>query len=181
MRQTKSTRDSILTFIEAHGSTTTRELTDHLGITRQAINLHMRELISSGQVIKTGSTRASRYFPRSAAPVARVFSQQFELKGLQEFEVYERISITLNLKQLRPNVESIFHYAFTEILNNAIDHSKATRCHVDVRLEANSVGFEIRDGGIGVFYSIAEKHGLPDEQMAMIELIKGKTTTMPYP
>jgi anti-sigma regulatory factor (Ser/Thr protein kinase) len=70
-------------------------------------------------------------------------------------------------------------YAFTEMLNNAIEHSRAGRCTIRVRLTPSYVDFEIRDSGIGVFHSIASKHHLPDEEAAMVELLKGKTTTMP--
>ena len=174
-----STRDAILAFINGRGSATSAELIDHLDITRQAINLHLRALIDAGQIIKTGSTKAARYLPESAIPDSQTFSRQFELAGLQESEVYDRVAISLNLSQLRPNVESIVHYAFTEILNNAIDHSMTKRCHVQVTVDAGKVRFEIKDAGIGAFKSIADKYGLPDEQAAMIELVKGKTTTMP--
>ena len=71
------------------------------------------------------------------------------------------------------------HYAFTEMLNNAIDHSMANRCRIEVSVDATKVRFQVKDPGIGVFHSIAEKFDLPDEHDAMIELIKGKTTTMP--
>ena len=80
---------------------------------------------------------------------------------------------------LKVNVESIVHYAFTEILNNAIDHSHAKTCQVKVVMSAGKLLFEIRETGIGVFHSIASKLNLNDEQEAMIELIKGKTTTLP--
>ena len=83
------------------------------------------------------------------------------------------------LNQLSANVESIVHYAFTEMLNNAIDHSMSDRCRIDVCLDAARVSFNVKDSGIGVFRSIAEKLDLPDEPAAMIELMKGKTTTMP--
>ena len=72
------------------------------------------------------------------------------------------------------------HYAFTEILNNAIDHSISDRCKIEVRLDATKLTFTIRDIGIGVFSSIAEKFDLQDEHAALIELIKGKTTTQPH-
>jgi len=42
------------------------------------------------------------------------------------------------------------------------------------------IRFSIKDPGIGVFHSIAEKFNLEDEQAAMIELIKGKTTMQPH-
>lgn len=48
-----------------------------------------------------------------------------------------------------------------------------------MRVETGTVFFEIRDFGIGVFESIAAKLALDDEYAAMVELIKGKTTTMP--
>ena len=99
---------------------------------------------------------------------------------LEESLVYTHVATTLNLKRLlRPNVESITHYAFTEILNNAIDHSEAAKCSVRVTLDTEKLRFEIREPGIGIFHSIAEKLHLEDEHAAMIEMIKGKTTTMP--
>lgn len=47
-----------------------------------------------------------------------------------------------------------------------------------MRLEPAAVRFEVRDRGIGVFHSISSKLGLDDEQAALVELLKGKTTTM---
>jgi hypothetical protein len=64
------------------------------------------------------------------------------------------------------------------MLNNAIDHSKAERCALRFRLDAGAVTFDIRDRGIGLFHSIASRFDLPDEHAAMIELLKGRTTTM---
>lgn len=68
------------------------------------------------------------------------------------------------------------HYAFTEILNNAIDHSMSDRCAIERRVDATKVSLSVKDGGIGVFSSIAEEFSLQDEQAALIELIKGKVT-----
>ena len=174
------TREAIFDHIKAKGSATSTDLAERLKMSRQAVNLHLKRLLDSGRIVKTGSTRAARYFPADKAPAPETFATLFTLEGLDEAKVYEHVAIVLNLaRQLRPNVESIVHYAFTEMLNNAIDHSKAGHCRVKVRLDAAKLAFEIKDGGLGVFHSIADKHGLPDEQAAMIELIKGKTTTMP--
>jgi len=175
-----STRAAILAHIEAKGSATSAELARRLRLTRQAIHQQLRPLVDSGQIVKTGSTRGARYFPATAAPSPEAFRTQYTLEGLDESDVYARVAAALNLRSsLRPSVESIVRYAFTEMLNNAIDHSKAVRCRVDVRLDAAGLALEVKDGGIGIFHSIASKHALPDEQAAMIELIKGKTTTMP--
>jgi len=179
MHGSDSTRKAICRFVEKNESVTGPELAAHLGITRQAVSLHLRQLIADGTVFKTGSTRAARYLPGDAAPATRRIRRELVLAGLDESVVYENLGITLNLSRLPSNVEAILHYAFTEILNNAIDHSMSDRCTVEFSLDAARITFSVNDAGIGVFHSIANKFDLPDEHTAMIELIKGKTTTMP--
>ena len=175
-----TTKDKISSFIEKRGSASSAELSKYLNMSRQAVNVHLRALLDAGTVVKTGSTRNARYHAPSQAPATATFSRQLDLPGLDESRVYTQIGTTLNLRRLLPaNVESIVHYAFTEILNNAIDHSHAKKCQVKLILSAGKLLFEIRETGIGIFHSIEKKLNLEDEQEAMIELIKGKTTTMP--
>ena len=174
-----STREIILGFIEEKGSATGPELAEWLGVTRQAVIPHLRELMATGKIFKTGSTRAARYFPASAAPAAQHFKRTFTIENLDESVVYEQLSVRLSQFNLSSNIEAILHYAFTEMLNNAIDHSMSERCAVEVSIDATKVSFTVRDQGIGVFSSIAGKFNLPDEHAALFELVKGKTTTMP--
>jgi anti-sigma regulatory factor (Ser/Thr protein kinase) len=175
-----TTRQKIIDYLVKHDSATSRELCNELNISRQAVNVQMRELINSDRVIKTGSTRSARYLLTERLPQAASYKKTFLLNGLDESHVYEQVAIILNLNSSLPgNQESIVNYAFTEMLNNAIDHSGAEKCHVQVSLDAASLNFEILDNGIGVFESIASKFKLEDEHTAMIELMKGKTTTMP--
>lgn len=101
------------------------------------------------------------------------------LANLDEAAVYENVAITLGLSQLSSNIESIMHYAFTEMLNNAIDHSMSDRCNIEIQVDATRISFNVTDSGIGVFHSIEKKFDLEDEHAAMIELVKGKTTTKP--
>ena len=179
MSRPHSTRETIRAYIEQNGSATSRELAEHLGITRQAVSLHLRKLLADAAIFKTGSTRAARYFPREAALPERRIRRDLDLEGLDESDVYEDVAITLTLSRLPDNVESIVHYAFTEMLNNAIDHSMADQCTVEMTLDTTHLTFSVRDKGIGVFHSIADKFDLRDEHAAMIELVKGKTTTQP--
>jgi anti-sigma regulatory factor (Ser/Thr protein kinase) len=173
-------RVEILKLLSATPETTGRALREHLGITRQALAVHLRGLIESGEVVKSGSTRAARYRLAAGAPAPLVVTRELSLRHLDEGEVYQDLVLRLGLRgQLRPPVEAILRYAFTEMLNNAIDHSEADRSRIAFRMDAGAVSFEVRDRGIGLFHSIASKLGLADEQQAMIELLKGKTTTMP--
>lgn len=173
------TRKKILDLLSRTDTASGRELREHLGISRQALHVQLRRLIDSGEVVKSGSTRAARYGLVSRAPAPLVVRREYPLADLQEGEVYEAVATNLGLRrQLRPPIEAIVRYAFTELLNNAIDHSEADRCKLSFRLDLGTVSFEVRDSGIGVFESIASKLDLPDEQAAMLELVKGKTTTM---
>ncbi len=172
-------KQKILAYLSGRESATGKELREHLGISRQALNVHLRGLIASGDVIKSGSTRGARYGQPSRGPGPAVASRDVALRDLDESTVYDGLATALNLRTLlRGNVEAIVRYAFTEMLNNAIEHSEADRSKIRLRLEAGVVSFEVRDRGIGVFHSIASKLHLDDEEVALVELLKGKTTTM---
>ena len=175
-----TTRDQITEYLKQHGSAGSQELSAAIGISRQALNLHLRALIDAGVLTKTGSTRNARYHCASQQPIEGSFTAQYRSDGLDEHRVYERLALSLNLKPLlKSNVESVAHYAFTEMLNNAIDHSDSEKISVKSELGTAALTFEIKDWGKGLFASIAEKFSLEDEHAAMVELIKGKTTTMP--
>lgn len=179
MTGSPSTPQAIVEYVDKHRSATGPELAAALGVTRQAINQHIRRLLAERKILKTGSTRAARYLPPDAKPDERQLDRELELAGLDEARVYEQFALALSLGGLRENVESIVHYAFTEMLNNAIDHSHSSRCSVGFQVDAARVRFTVRDYGVGVYRSIADKFELPDEHAAMVELIKGKTTTQP--
>ncbi|MDN5940905.1 MAG: DUF4325 domain-containing protein [Nitrospira sp.] len=115
---------------------------------------------------------------RAAQPTS--LARTLATNGCDEDRIWDEVEVRLQLSRaLRSNVLAIMRYAFTEMLNNAIEHSQADRCAIRVTLGQSLVSFEIRDHGIGVFHSIASKLKLPDEEAALIELLKGRTTTMP--
>jgi len=172
-------KHKILAYLSRRDSATGGELKTHLGLSRQALSIHLRSLIEAGKVIRVGTTRGARYMLPSRAPAAAVILRPLRIRGLHEDRVWDNLATRLNLQRvLRPNVEAIVRYAFTEMLNNAIEHSESDRCTIRFSLEAGAVSFEVRDPGIGVFHSIASKLHLPDEVAALVELLKGRTTTM---
>ena len=85
----------------------------------------------------------------------------------------------LCLRELTPDAKSIIHYAMTEMVNNAIDHSSGTFVDVTVWCEQDRIAFEVADDGVGAFANVREKLGLADEFAAIQELMKGKQTTAP--
>src|SRR5215472_1244229 len=70
-------------------------------------------------------------------------------------------------------------YGFTEIMNNAIEHSAGTKVNVSVDRNAITTHMYIHDDGQGIFKKIQRELGLHNEHDAVLELKKGKLTTDP--
>ena len=87
---------------------------------------------------------------------------------------------SLLIQNLSEDLDSIVRFGFTEILNNAIEHSESRSIEVSISEEENTIIFEISDNGIGAFRSIMQKKELTSELEAIQELLKGKTTTLPH-
>jgi hypothetical protein len=90
-----------------------------------------------------------------------------------------RADIIKHLSNFDKNVFSIWYYSFTEIFNNAIEHSGGSSIKVSVIQNALTTTIEIADDGIGIFRNIKDKLNLADEREAVVELTKGKVTTDP--
>jgi biotin operon repressor len=173
------TRAEILKFLKERKKATSSELCSHLGISRQALNKYMKELIREGKVGKIGVTRGAIYrIPRRPLPVEK-HVWVYPVENLEEDIAFEQIALRTQLKRkVTANVHDIIKYAFTEMMNNVVEHSRSPRCRVTLIIAPYRCGFAIRDFGVGVFSNIQEKLGLSDEGTALRELLKGKTTTM---
>jgi anti-sigma regulatory factor (Ser/Thr protein kinase) len=143
-------------------------------ITRQAVNRHMRALAADGLVRAIGATKGRRYeILRQEA--ARVF----ELKpGLEEHVVW-RDFVRPFIGSVSEGALSICQYGFTEMFNNALEHSRGTKVGVDLSRSPVALTMGVQDDGVGIFHKIQESLGLEDERQAVLELSKGKLTTDP--
>ena len=97
------------------------------------------------------------------------------LEGLAEDSVWRDVVGLLPAQS--EESRKIEAYAFTEMLNNAIDHSQGTSARVRVWVDNDALSFEIADDGIGVFSHVQENFALPDIFAAVAELTKGKRTS----
>jgi len=75
------------------------------------------------------------------------------------------------------NIISIWGYAFSEMMNNVIDHSSANKVKLVVSQNYLNTQVLIYDDGIGIFEKIKEHFGLLSIDEAICELFKGKLTT----
>src|ERR1035437_4629956 len=83
------------------------------------------------------------------------------------------------LGSLSEDVVDIWQYCFTEIFNNAIDHSEGSKIAVRMAKDATGVEIVVSDDGVGIFRKIQTALDLLDERHAILELSKGKLTTDP--
>lgn len=167
-------RRFLLENIDEHRSEIVKLATDKFGCTRQAVHKHLRKLINEGAVIESGKTRNKSY---ALAPLVE-WTKSFPRSGLSEGDVWLR-DVSPSLGSMADNVLSIWHYGFTEMLNNAIEHSDAKGISVQFKKNAASTEVRIYDDGVGIFKKIQAALGLLDERHAVLELAKGKFTTDP--
>lgn len=77
------------------------------------------------------------------------------------------------------NIVEICYYGFSEMVNNAIDHSGGAKVGVWVTRNRNDLKLSVLDDGIGIFEKITRDLHLEDHRHAILELAKGKLTTDP--
>lgn len=176
---------AILAHAAKRGVITSAEIVRLLGVSRQAAARHLRELVHLKKLVKLGSTKLARYFPPSARHVPpRVRPLRYRarhlLKGLQEDAVLREIEWRSGFpRRVSPRARGIVSYAFTEMLNNAIEHSKSKIALVDFRVDDSSLRFSVRDYGIGVYENVRSKFSLQGHPEAAEHLLKGRQTTAP--
>jgi len=176
-------KNKIIDFANKHSKFQTRDLVVHFGdkYSRQYISRILNELIDEGKLVKDGSTKMSFYaLPKNAGDLGDSLMLRLKNVNLEEHKVLETIrNEFLPINSLAENVYSIFYYAFSEMLNNAIEHSKSKFIEIKLQRKTSDLIFEIRDFGVGAFRNIMSKRKLKDETEAIQDLLKGKQTTAP--
>jgi anti-sigma regulatory factor (Ser/Thr protein kinase) len=134
------------------------------------------------EIHKIGGTKASVYFwgPEPKHKNVLQFYSLKKTKGLEEDQVFEEIARKLQLKQsLNKAAYKIVYYAFSEMLNNAIDHSDSKTVQVKLKIKDGNCFFVIKDYGIGIFNRLKKGFKLSNDYEAIEHLFKGKQTTFP--
>jgi len=123
------TIQKILAIIKKSGEGVTAEaLESALGHSRQYIVRLLGRLISEGKIHKRGKTRAAKYYLGKQQEEFNSLELVKERKDLSESAVFEEIRKRMQLeRKINRNCLTIFDYAFTEMLNNAI--GSGYRCH----------------------------------------------------
>lgn len=177
-------RNIILDLASKEGRLKTSKVVDFLDgkYSRGWVSKVINEMVKEGKLLKGGSTIGAYYvLPEKRDLIGEKVTYKKKLirEGLEEHLVLDDIDHTDLYLTLRDNVRSIFNYTFSEMLNNAIDHSFSRDVIVEVKKTGDYLEFKIEDHGVGVFRNIQKKKKLVSELEAVQDLLKGKTTTQP--
>ncbi len=168
-------RRFILANVESHPDSITNHTAKKFGVSRQAVNKHLARLVDEKALSREGTTRNRRY---ALVPLIE-WSASYKLPETREEHTVWRDHIQPRLSPLPDNAMGIWSHGFTEMFNNAIDHSNGKMVSVKIKRTAVSTSMLLVDDGIGIFKKIMLEFGLDDERHAVLELSKGKLTTDP--
>ena len=168
-------RQFILDNVEHHPNDVVALTSNAFNISRQAVNKHIKRLVEQNALLVHGSTRSRHYILH---PLVK-WEHTYSLDNSLAEDIVWRTDIAEFVSDLPDNVINIWHYGFTEILNNAIDHSTGNQVHIQVTKTATTTEIVIYDDGEGIFKKIQRELGLLDERHSVLELAKGKLTTDP--
>lgn len=169
-----SIRRRALELIAADGHRVGARLAQACGVSRQVASGYLQALTRDGLVDAEGTTRARVYQLRTLTEVWRRYPRE----GLQEDLVWREL-VSPVVARFPENVRNIWHYAATEMINNAIDHSGAAEVLVEARKNELCTEVLVADEGEGIFVKIQRAFGLHDPREGILELAKGKLTTAP--
>lgn len=168
-------RKFILTNVNKYPSDITSITSKKFDITRQAVNKHLKRLVDEECLTVNGKTRSRIYKLR---PMVQ-WGENFKITENLAEDIVWRNELQPKMGVMPDNVIEIWHYGFTEMFNNAIDHSDGNKIFVQLSQSAVNTEIALYDNGIGIFKKIQTELKLLDERHSVLELAKGKLTTDP--
>jgi anti-sigma regulatory factor (Ser/Thr protein kinase) len=168
-------RTFILNNISEHPKDIVAVTAEAFSISRTTVHRHLDRLVQDKKITKTGITNRAVYF------LFNTKNKKIEISitpGADEHKVWSE-NFRSDFENLEDNVSYICNYGFTEIFNNAIDHSEGSRVSVETEWGKDAVKISVIDNGIGIFKKIKTAFNLQDERESILQLSKGKLTTEP--
>lgn len=136
-------REYIVTHIRPHPENIAQICADRFDISRQAVNKHLGRLVADGLLTAQGATRNRRY---SLAVLDKRDIVVPLAEGTDEDTVWRK-EVRPLLGDMPQRTREIWQYGFTEMLNNAIDHSSGTAVRIMITRTAVDARIFLVDDG----------------------------------
>lgn len=145
-------------------------------ISRQYISKIITELCTQGVLVKTGKGPATRYYNQSGViDIPMIFPIEVDTS---EDDIYKQvIRKKIPANTVADIVMDKLKYIFTEMVNNAIDHSGSDSVSIALVERGNNITCSITDTGIGIFQNVMAQLHLENHFQALEKILEGKTTT----
>ncbi len=122
-----------------------KKTTEAFNISKSSVYNYLSELSAQGVIEKSEAGY-------------RLISKKYSFSYINDGTLFEDTifdnDIAPLLKGYEKNIFSCWRYSFTEMMNNAIEHSNSSHIHVRVSITANDATIMIIDDGIGIFKNI---------------------------
>ena len=156
-----------------HPDSLRHALSDRLGVGSSVARALLRDLVAAQWLTAVVAPRRVRFTPGLLRQVVR----RYPIAGLHEDRPWSQDF--LPCLALPDTVARMAQHAFTELLNNAIEHSGGSSVTVSMRQTPLQLQLLVSDDGRGIFDAIGETYQIDDPAEAMLELAKGKLSTCP--
>ena len=168
-REEKGKIKEFLLKIISIGENPYKAMENNFKISRQTVSKYLSELVEKNYITKNSKGNYAINFYISEFKI-------YKNKNLEEDILYDELIKKYEIDK-KNNVKHILVYAFTEMLNNAIEHSEGTEISIHYAENYFNIFVIIKDNGIGIFKKIVRDHNLKNENEAIFELKKGKLTS----
>jgi anti-sigma regulatory factor (Ser/Thr protein kinase) len=170
--------DAIILSCATQGGTMASAATAQTGLTRVAVSRRIKKLADTGYLQRHGTGTRQTYSLGNKRFWLNVDAIDDIVRRGGEMVVWEQ-HLSALLADLQPNVKNLAYTAFTEMLNNALDHSNGQQVAMGMHVQSGQLHMLVADDGEGIFRKIAKAADLFDPRLAILELAKGKYTTAP--
>lgn len=162
----------IMEKLDAGDTDLVRKTAENYGMSDKTVYRYLREMAMQGVIEKEGKA----YRLKTEEHVFTL--HRADLESSDEDRVY-REYIREHTDGFRKNVSDIWYYAFTGMMNNAMDHSGAETIRIKLVMTGLHTTVVIWDNGIGIFKNIKDHFHYDSLDDAVEDLFKGKVTTDP--
>lgn len=179
-------RKLILDLLKKNGEVKTSDIVKATEFSRTYVNRFFQQLRDEGKIILIGKANKARYIRATEQEVISVKKKILTItRILQNVNLFED-TVLAGIKkntgifmEMPKNISHILDYAFSEMLNNAIEHSSSKTIKVTMQKDKEGISFDVVDWGVGIFNNIIRKKKLQNTMEAIQDLLKGKQTTAP--
>ena len=144
----EQTLQYLLQLISNNDASFVEKTIEAFGISKSTVYNYIKQLLEK-ELIQQDKERLVGYCLTTRKYAYRYKTEQ----RLEEDRIFEEAIAPL-LVDLPPNVRTAWRYAFTEMMNNAIEHSGSKNIVCLVIIDALNTTISILDNGIGIFKNI---------------------------